>query len=142
MKRKSPTSKEKEPEQKKPRLGKNSKSRDSVFAALCSTLSQAVLPSKKTTSSTESTSPSDDETKGSADANHQKEDSADTQNSDNQNGDKSMASDGENHREKEPTASRSCSDSLHSTSDNRQLGSEDCPLIPPKSSPEMAVNGT
>ncbi|KAK9288932.1 hypothetical protein L1049_017403 [Liquidambar formosana] len=44
-------SKEKEPDStKKQRLGKNFKSKDSVFAALCSTLSQAVLPSKKTAS--------------------------------------------------------------------------------------------
>ncbi|KAL6315351.1 hypothetical protein AAG906_000457 [Vitis piasezkii] len=30
---------------------------------------------------------------------------------------------------------------MHSSSDNQQLGGEDCPLIPPKSLPEMAVNG-
>ena len=35
---------------KKQRLDKSSKSKDSMFAALCSTLSQTVLPNKKATS--------------------------------------------------------------------------------------------
>ncbi|PPD82946.1 hypothetical protein GOBAR_DD20124 [Gossypium barbadense] len=43
-------------------------------------------------------------------------------------------------REKEPP--RNCSDCLHSPSDNRQLSGDDCPLVPPKSSPEMTVNGS
>ncbi|TYI68638.1 hypothetical protein E1A91_D08G102500v1 [Gossypium mustelinum] len=43
-------------------------------------------------------------------------------------------------REKEPP--RNCSDCLHSPSDNRQLSGGDCPLVPPKSSPEMTVNGS
>ncbi|PSR85086.1 Serine/threonine-protein phosphatase 4 regulatory subunit like [Actinidia chinensis var. chinensis] len=87
---------------KKQRIGKNSKSKDNVFAALCSTLSQAVLPSQKA-------------------ENHPDE---------------------ENHTRKEPTSPRSCSDSLHPSSDNRQLSGEDCQLIPPTSSPEMTVNGS
>lgn len=134
LKRKSASSKEKEPELvKKQRLGKNPKSRDSVFAALCSTLSQAVLPSKKNASSMQLTPHTDD---GSKDVGEQ-EDSSGSLNSSN-NG----SSDEEIHRDKEPTASRSCSDCMHGGSDNRQLSGEDCALIPPKSSPEMAVNGT
>ncbi|KAB2013876.1 hypothetical protein ES319_D09G186900v1 [Gossypium barbadense] len=43
-------------------------------------------------------------------------------------------------RENEPP--RNCSDCLHSPSDNRQLSGADCPLVPPKSSPEMTVNGS
>ncbi|KAH7573490.1 hypothetical protein JRO89_XS03G0158100 [Xanthoceras sorbifolium] len=128
------TSKEKEPELvKKQRLGK--KSRDgSVFAALCTTLSQ--LPGKKTGSSMQISPRTADGNKGSGEEN-QPEESAKSRNSDN-----SSSSDEENHRETESTASRNCSDCLHSSSDNRQLSGEDCPLIPPKSSPEMAVNGS
>ncbi|XP_024045225.1 serine/threonine-protein phosphatase 4 regulatory subunit 3 isoform X1 [Citrus clementina] len=134
LKRKSASSKEKEPELvKKQRLSKNPKSRDSVFAALCSTLSQAVLPSKKNASSMQLTPHTDDRSKGVG----EQEDSSNSINSSN-----NSSSDEEIHRDKEPTASRSCSDCMHGGSDNRQLSGEDCALIPPKSSPEMAVNGT
>ncbi|KAJ0092620.1 hypothetical protein Patl1_24918 [Pistacia atlantica] len=134
LKRKLSVPKEKEPELvKKQRLGKTSKSRDSVvFAALCSTLSQAVLPGKKSASSTQLSPRTSDGNKGVGE-----QESANSLNSDN-----SSSSDEENHREKEPTASRSCSDCLHASSDSRQLSGDDCPLIPPKSSPEMAVNGS
>ncbi|XP_031264451.1 serine/threonine-protein phosphatase 4 regulatory subunit 3-like [Pistacia vera] len=134
LKRKLSVPKEKEPELvKKQRLGKTSKSRDSVvFAALCSTLSQAVLPGKKSASSTQLSARTSDGNKGVGE-----QESANSLNSDN-----SSSSDEENHREKEPTASRSCSDCLHASSDSRQLSGDDCPLIPPKSSPEMAVNGS
>lgn len=134
LKRKSASSKEKEPELvKKQRLSKNPKSRDSVFAALCSTLSQAVLPSKKNASSMQLTPHTDDRSKGVG----EQDDSSNSINSSN-----NSSSDEEIHRDKEPTASRSCSDCMHGGSDNRQLSGEDCALIPPKSSPEMAVNGT
>lgn len=47
-------------------------------------------------------------------------------------------------QEKEIASPRSCSDSLQGpSSDNtRQLGGEEIPLVPPKSSAEMAVNGS
>ncbi|KAK0608428.1 hypothetical protein LWI29_030464 [Acer saccharum] len=137
LKRKLSSSNEKEPEPvvKKQRLGKNSKSRDSVFAALCSTLSQ--LPAKKTASSMQIIPRTADGNKGSGEEN-QPEESVNTRNSDN-----SSSSDEENHnREKELVASRNCSDCLHSSSDNGQLSGEDCPIMAPKSSPEMAVNGS
>lgn len=135
LKRKVPSSKEKEPELvKKQRLGKSPKSRDNVFAALCSTLSQAVLPSKKNASGTQLTPRIADGSKSLG----EQEEAANSLNS----CDNSSSSDEENHREKEPTASRSCSDCMHGSSDNRQLSGEDCALIPPKSSPEMAVNGS
>lgn len=130
------TCKEKEPElTKKSRLVKNSKSKDSVFAALCSTLSQTVLPNKKighvnprTADGNEST---DEENQQGNDPENSRSCS-----------DNSSSLDEENVREKEAAGSRNCSDCLHSSSpDSRQLGGEDCPLIPPKTSPEMAVNG-
>lgn len=130
-------SKDKEPElSKKQRLGKSSKSKDSVFAALCSTLSQAVLPIKKTASTVLSTSHTADGDKSLEEENSQENEVAASRScSENSSQDK-------NPRENEPAASRSCSECLHGASDNRQLGGEDCPLIPPKSSPEMAVNGS
>ncbi|XVF28229.1 hypothetical protein REPUB_Repub15cG0011500 [Reevesia pubescens] len=129
------TPKEKEPELvKKQCLGKSSKSRDSVFAALCSTLSQAVLPSKKTANAMHLSTRSAEGNKSSGEENHQEKESGSPRSSDN------SSSEEDNHREKEPP--RNCSDCLHSPSENRQLSGEDCPLIPPKSSPEMAVHGS
>lgn len=139
LKRKLP-SKDKEPEQgKKQRLGKNLKSKDNVFAALCTTLSQAVLPGNKPASTVHASSrTADGDNKSSGEENHQENEPAVSRDSP----DNSIDHD-ENHRENEPVASRSCSELLHATSENRQLGGgEDCPLIPPKSSPEMAVNGS
>ncbi|PSS01531.1 Serine/threonine-protein phosphatase 4 regulatory subunit like [Actinidia chinensis var. chinensis] len=106
---------------KKQRTGKNSKSNDNVFAALCSTISQAVLPSQKAAHTVHPVPRSPDLKTSSDEENHPNE---------------------ENHTRKEPTSPRSCSDSLHPSSDNRQLSGEDCPLIPPTSSPEMTVNGS
>ncbi|GAV70873.1 SMK-1 domain-containing protein [Cephalotus follicularis] len=137
LKRKLP-SLDKEPELvKKQRVGKNAKSRESVFVALCSTLSQAVLPSKISTNAKNVVTRTADGSKGSSEETHQDKEIANSRRSDNSN-----SSGDENHRDKEATTSRSCSDCLHSTSDNRQLGGEDCALIPTKSSPEMAVNGS
>ncbi|RVW99090.1 Serine/threonine-protein phosphatase 4 regulatory subunit 3 [Vitis vinifera] len=131
-------SKEKEPEPaKKARLAKNPKSKDGVFAALCSTLSQAVLPNKKIASPIHITPRTTDGNQSTDEEKHQEDEPLSFRSC----SDNSSSSDEENHREKEPAASRNCSDCLHSSSDNRQLGGEDCPLIPPKSSPEMAVNG-
>ncbi|OMO53554.1 hypothetical protein CCACVL1_28558 [Corchorus capsularis] len=133
-------SKDKEPEvAKKQRLCKSSKSRDSsVFAALCSTLSQAVLPSKKTANAMHLATRSAEGNKGSSEENHleKEKESGSPRSSDNNSG-----SEEDKHREKE-SSPRSCSDCLHSPADNRQLSGDDCPLIPPKSSPEMAVNGS
>ncbi|MBA0570960.1 hypothetical protein Golob_004558, partial [Gossypium lobatum] len=123
------TPKEKEPGlAKKQRLGKSSKPRDSVFAALCSTLSQAVLPSKKTANAMHLSTQSGEE-------NHIEKESGSPRSCD----DKSP-NEG-NLREKE--SPRNCSEYLHGPSDNRQLSGEDPrSLLPSKSSPEMAVNGS
>lgn len=129
--------KESEPA-KKQRLGKHSKSRESVFAALCSTLSQAVLPNKKTASSVHTSPRMADGNKCLGEDNHQEKEPAISRSG----CDSSGNSGEENHREKEPVTSRNCSDCLHSNSENRQLSGEDGPLIPQKSSPEMAVNGS
>ncbi|XVE65535.1 hypothetical protein DITRI_Ditri08aG0007400 [Diplodiscus trichospermus] len=130
------TPKEREPElAKKQRLGKSSKSRDSVFAALCSTLSQAVLPNKKTANAIHLSNRSAEGNKGLGEENHIQKESDSPRSCDNN------SSEEGNHREKEPPIN--CSDCLLSSSDtNRQLSGEECPLIPPKSSPEMAVNGS
>ncbi|XP_017975032.1 PREDICTED: serine/threonine-protein phosphatase 4 regulatory subunit 3 isoform X1 [Theobroma cacao] len=131
------TTKEKEPDlAKKQRLGKSSKSRDSLFAAWCSTLSQAVLPSKKTANAMHISTRSPEGNKGLGEENHVEKESGSPRSSDNN----SSSSEEDNLVDKEPP--RNCSDCLHSPSDNRQLSGEDCPLIPPKSSPEMAVNGS
>ncbi|TYJ45504.1 hypothetical protein E1A91_A02G061300v1 [Gossypium mustelinum] len=119
---------------KKQRLGKSSKARDSVFAALCSTLSQAVLPSKKTANAMPLSSQSAEGTKALGEGNHTEKESSSSRSSG------KSSSEEDSHREKEPP--RNCSDCLHSPSDNRQLSGDDCPLVPPKSSPEMTVNGS
>lgn len=132
--------KDKEPEQvKRQRFGKNVKSKENkVFAALCTTLSQAVLPSSKTASTANATSRTDDEHNSSGEENHQENDCAVSRGCT----DNNISSD-EDHIENELAASRSCSELLHTTtSENRQLSGEDCALISPKSSPEMAVNGS
>ncbi|PWA79857.1 binding protein [Artemisia annua] len=60
LKRKHSSSKQDPSLVKKQRLGgKNPKAKESVFATLCTTLSQAVLPSKKTTIATNSANPHD-----------------------------------------------------------------------------------
>ncbi|MBA0780407.1 hypothetical protein Gotri_004507 [Gossypium trilobum] len=123
------TPKEKEPGlAKKQRLGKSSKPRDSVFAALCSTLSQAVLPSKKTANAMHLSTQSGEE-------NHIEKESGSPRSCDNKSPNEG------NLREKE--SPRNCSEYLHSPSDNRQLSGKDPrSLLPSKSSPEMAVNGS
>ncbi|KAG5555234.1 hypothetical protein RHGRI_012688 [Rhododendron griersonianum] len=111
---------------KKQRIGKHSKSKDGVFAALCSTLSQAVLPSKKTAdlkNSSVEEKPSENGSVNCSDI-------------------RVTSSHEPNHKDKESTGSRSCSDSFHNNPDNRPLNGEDCSLIPPSSTPEMTVNGS
>ncbi|XP_034214568.1 serine/threonine-protein phosphatase 4 regulatory subunit 3 isoform X3 [Prunus dulcis] len=130
-------SKDREPElAKRQRLGKNSKPKESVFAALCTTLSQAVLPNKKTASNMHTTHTADGISNSGEGKNQENEHAVSRSCADSNN------SEDEDNREKEPATSRGCCDRLHGTSENRQLGGEDCPLIPPKSSPEMAVNGS
>ncbi|KAL1372405.1 hypothetical protein AAHE18_01G201500 [Arachis hypogaea] len=129
-------SKDKESEHvKKQKSFKNTKSKDSVFAALCSTLSQAVLPGNKTTNNVHT---------GGAPTMNSSEDNqgegANVSTSSSENNSKEAAED--NHVEKETAASRGFSDRLHGTSDNIQLSGEERPLVPPKSSPEMTVNGS
>ncbi|WMV56626.1 hypothetical protein MTR67_050011, partial [Solanum verrucosum] len=120
-----------EPEPKRlQRIAKGSKSRDSVFAALCSTLSQAVLPSKKMDSTVQDGPCSDGDEK-SVESNHEEKGNS-TDNG---------SADLDNHDHREPNGPKSYSESMHTSPDNRQRG-EDYPLIPPKSSPEMAVNGS
>ncbi|KAJ8528766.1 hypothetical protein K7X08_030410 [Anisodus acutangulus] len=118
------------------RVSKGSKSRDSVFSALCSTLSQAVLPSKNTESPADNGSaapgnPQSDENKRSIEANHDEEGSL----SDN------GSADLENHANKQPTSPKRFSESLQKSPDSRKRD-EDCPFVPPKLSPEMAVSGS
>ncbi|KAF2312750.1 hypothetical protein GH714_039838 [Hevea brasiliensis] len=137
LKRKLP-SREKEAEPvKKQRLSKHSKSRESVFASLCSTLSQAVLPSKKAASSVHTAPCTADTNKGLDEDNDQEKEPAVSRNC----CDNSSNSGEENHREMEPAASRNCSDCLHGTSEDIQLSGEDGSLIP-QNSPEMAVKGS
>lgn len=120
---------------KRQRLVKHLKAKDGVFAALRSTLSQAVLPNKKAASAVHIISRSSDQNKSADEGNQEEKGPVSCSDS--------SSSDEENHApDKEAAASRSCSDSLQ---ENRQMsGGDDCPLIPlpPKSSPEMAVNGS
>ncbi|XP_011020283.1 PREDICTED: serine/threonine-protein phosphatase 4 regulatory subunit 3 isoform X2 [Populus euphratica] len=137
MKRKLP-SKDKEPDLvKKQRLARHSKPKESVFAALCSTLSHAVLPSKKAATAMHITPL--DGNKGPVEESHRENDPVISRSCSDNNSNSSE----ENHREKDPAGPKSCSDCLHSTSENGQIIGDDGPLIPPpKSSPEMAVNGS
>ncbi|XP_052207459.1 uncharacterized protein LOC127811543 [Diospyros lotus] len=121
---------------KKRHILKNAKVKGNVFAALCSTLSHAVLPSKKTATTTHNVPPSSD-SKNSSDDEERCPDKGSISCSST-----CASSDEENHAEKEPTGPRSCSESLQNTLDDRQISGEDCPLIPPNSSPEMAINGS
>ncbi|XP_061349087.1 uncharacterized protein LOC133294448 isoform X2 [Gastrolobium bilobum] len=138
LKRKLP-SKDMEPELvKKQKLSKNPKARGSVFAALCSTLSQTGLPGKKTAINIHTGARTVEGRMGSNEDNNQEE----GQNVSRSSSNNCITSAEDNHVEKETAASRSFSDCLHATSDNIQLGGEERPLVPPKSSTEMAVNGS
>ncbi|KAG8372900.1 hypothetical protein BUALT_Bualt12G0115200 [Buddleja alternifolia] len=116
-----------EPEPKRLRMSpKGLKPREGVLAALCSTLSQAVLPTKKAVkpnADNNSNEPNLEE-KGSISSS-----------------DDSPNAEIENHtskeEEEEEEASRSFTDGLNDSAGNRQRGDE-CPLLPPKSSSEMA----
>ncbi|XP_061344780.1 uncharacterized protein LOC133290671 isoform X2 [Gastrolobium bilobum] len=136
LKRKLPP-KDKDPELiKKQKLSKNSKSKENVFNALCSTWSQTVLPGKKTAINIHTGPLTIDGRMSSSEDNQEKEPNVSRSCSENSN-----ATAEENYVEKETAASRNFSDGL-GTSDNGQLGCEEHPLVSPKSSPEMAVNGS
>ncbi|CAL9219893.1 unnamed protein product [Arabidopsis halleri] len=120
LKRKSPCVEREQEPSKKPRLGKSSK-RD-VFAVLCSTLSHAVLTGKK--------SPG---TAGSAARSIVAKGAEDSRSSEETN---SSSSDDENHKDD------GVSSSEQETSDNGKLNGEESLVVAPKSSPEMAVNGS
>ena len=123
---------------KRQRLDRSPKSKDSVFAALCSTLSQAVLPTKKAASIIHSASnPSN--TKQLADKDNHQEKEAEVV--------KSQCPDGcrtgeENGAEEEKVTAQNCSEASSKTQENGQLEGEDHPHLHSKSSPEMAVNGS
>lgn len=130
--------KDKEPDLvKKQKASKNSKSKESVFAALCSTLSQAVLPAKKTVNDIHTNPQTDEGRMRSSDDSGEKASQVSRSCSDD-----SSRTIEESHIEKETATSRKASDHLPGSSDNRQLDGEERPLVPPKSSPEMAVNGS
>ncbi|KAK6146222.1 hypothetical protein DH2020_020091 [Rehmannia glutinosa] len=106
---------------------KGLKPREGVFAALCSTLSQAVVPSKKVmVNATFSNSQSD--------ANENIEPNVEDRSDSTSSSGDSQTSELRNHEEASPI---SC---LNDSGDNRQHGDE-CLFLPSNSSPEMAVNG-
>jgi len=110
-------SKDREPElAKRQRLGKNSKPKESVFAALCTTLSQAVLPNKKTARNMHTTHIADGVSNSSEGKNQENEHAVSRSCADSNN------SEDEDNKEKEPATSRGCFNRLHGTSENRQLG--------------------
>ncbi|WZY83419.1 hypothetical protein YC2023_029803 [Brassica napus] len=121
LKRKSPLVEREQEASKKPRLGKNSK-RDNVFAVLCSTLSHAVLAGRKSQSTTVSSARS-------VVAKEPEDPSSEENNSSN--------SDDENHKDDGVSSSE-----RGASSDNGKLNGEESMVVTPKSSPEMAVNGS
>ncbi|KAL0691625.1 hypothetical protein Bca4012_091304 [Brassica carinata] len=121
LKRKSPFVEREQEPSKKPRLGKNPK-RENVFAVLCSTLSQAVLAKKS------------QGTTGSAARTIVTKEPEDSRSSEENN---SSSSDDENHK------GDGVASSEHGTSDKgKKLNGEESLVVAPKSSPEMAVNGS
>lgn len=123
---------------KRQRISRNSKPKAGVFAALCSTLSHSVLPTKKTASLVHIVPLSPISSKSSNDVNNEEREPLSCSS-------KSISSDVEkveNHVGKELPSSQNCSGSLHDTPDNCLQSGDNCPLIPPKSSPEMAVDGS
>ena len=110
-------SKDREPElAKRQRLGKNSKPKESVFAALCTTLSQEVLPNKKTARNMHTTHTADGVSNSGEGKSQENEHAVSRSCADSNN------SEDEDNKEKEPATSRGCFNRLHGTSENRQLG--------------------
>ncbi|XP_027115913.1 uncharacterized protein [Coffea arabica] len=131
LKRKLATKDEPEPK-KLQRSHKSSKPNEGVFAALCSTLSQAVLPGKKTISSAPDILRTDGG-KNPVEANHEEKGHKGSS-------DQGKSSDVDNLADQEEVSPRCFTDGLCGSPDNGQHG-DDGPLIP-KASPEMAVNGS
>ncbi|CAM8927015.1 unnamed protein product [Rhodiola kirilowii] len=131
---------------KKQRMGKKLKSKDSVFAALCSTLSQAVLPGKKTANSVQIVPSSE---KRSA---NPKEEIKLQEGEELANGGTSPDNDRrlelENHTEKELPASKNDSSTLCNSpkngqaSEDIQIGGDECVSVSPITSPDMVINGS
>uniref|UniRef100_A0A7N0TJV5 Serine/threonine-protein phosphatase 4 regulatory subunit 3-like central domain-containing protein n=1 Tax=Kalanchoe fedtschenkoi TaxID=63787 RepID=A0A7N0TJV5_KALFE len=130
---------------KKQRMGKNTRSKDSVFAALCSTLSHAVLPSKKTPNTVQIVL--NIEKKGGNqkhEIKHQEGESANGKTAPDDNRRLSM----ENHTEKELCVSKNASSGLSDIPENGQasedqrVGGDECGLLSPRTSPDMVINGS
>nr|ABN06018.1 Protein of unknown function DUF625 [Medicago truncatula] len=121
----------------KQKMSKSLKSKDTVFSALCSTLSQAVLPGKKTAMNDHTGDQTIDGRMSSTEDNQEKEIKVSRSCSENSN-----TTAEENHVEKETDTPRNFSDGSNGTTDNGQLGGEEHSLVSPKSSPEMAVKGS
>ncbi|KAI3469305.1 hypothetical protein Pfo_025968 [Paulownia fortunei] len=120
-----------EPEPKRlQRSNKGLKPREGVFAALCSTLSEAVLPSKKVATAALNI-PLLNVNQNPIEQNPKEKGSVGS----------SENAEMENHTDKEEVSPRSFTDGLDDSADNRIRGDE-CPLLPPNSSAEMAVNGS
>ncbi|KAK6138792.1 hypothetical protein DH2020_027469 [Rehmannia glutinosa] len=100
-----------------------------VFAALCSTLSETVLPSKKVATTALNNNPSN-VNQNSIEPNVEEKGSIGSS--------KNAEIEDDNDKEE---ASRSFTDGLDDSADNMMHGDE-CSLFPPKSSPEMVVNGS
>ncbi|KAL0414813.1 UNVERIFIED_CONTAM: Serine/threonine-protein phosphatase 4 regulatory subunit [Sesamum radiatum] len=123
-----------EPEPKRlHRSPKGLKPREGVFAALCSTLSEAVLPGKRVGTASLNIPPSN-VNQNTVEPNLKEKGSVDSS-------EHSQNAETENNSDKEEVSPRSFTDGLNDSADNRKLG-DDCSLLPPKSSPEMAVNGS
>ncbi|XP_027339154.1 serine/threonine-protein phosphatase 4 regulatory subunit 3-like isoform X3 [Abrus precatorius] len=138
LKRKLPSKDKEETELvRKQKLSKNSKSKDSVFASLCSTLSHAVLPGKKPASNIHTGPWTTDGNVSSSEGIQEKEPDVSRNCCESSNETAEV-----NHVEKEAAAYRNFSDGLYGTSDNGQLGGEEHTLVSPKSSPEMTVSGS
>ncbi|XP_057546298.1 uncharacterized protein LOC130825202 isoform X2 [Amaranthus tricolor] len=120
---------------KKQRLDKNSKLKENIFAAPCSTISQAVLPNKDAASIVHNSSHS--ASTKTTNCNHQQDNEADlardhiVQNS----------SDDEN-RSEQNIVPQNNSDTLQKRQENGQLKGEEHPHVPANTSSEMAVNGS
>ncbi|KAL0457478.1 UNVERIFIED_CONTAM: Serine/threonine-protein phosphatase 4 regulatory subunit [Sesamum latifolium] len=123
-----------EPEPKRlHRSPKGLKPREGVFAALCSTLSEAVLPGKRVGTASLNIPPSN-VNQNTVEPNLKEKGSVDSP-------ERSQNAETENNSDKEEVSPISFTDGLNDSADNRKLG-DDCSLLPPKSSPEMAVNGS
>ncbi|KAK1390392.1 serine/threonine-protein phosphatase 4 regulatory subunit 3-like [Heracleum sosnowskyi] len=131
---------------KRQRLNRNSKPKDGVLAALCSTLSQAVLPNKKIASAVHNLPQSPNSSNNSSDINKEEKGSmvcsidsisSDVEKSEDRHSDVEKVQNC-----KESPSLQSCDESLHSTPGNGHQNVDDCPSIPSKPSAEMAVNGS